>query len=161
MLVDPRDSNPSFENVVAAMDKNALSDKGKLQMYKDRRFGIDWGVGAHVSDAAIDEEDWEVSMEKMWDLCRDGGLVFVPAKNTPGIKGGLIGQIPAGVDVELEDYHSESDEVTMKTLKLRRVREVYPGDDTGVFDEVNYGHHTVHSLNQHGNKVVTAYKELY
>ncbi|WP_226042820.1 hypothetical protein [Natrinema sp. DC36] len=161
MLVDPRDDKSSFEEVVAAMDKNILSDEGKVQMYKDRRFGIDWGVGAHISDAAINKEDWGVSMDKMWELCRDGGLVFLPAKNTPDIKGGLIGQVPAGADVELEDYPSDNSEVTMKTLKLHRVREVYPGDDTGVFDEVNYGHHTVHSLNEHGDKVVTAYEELY
>lgn len=36
LLVDPRDGEPSFNNIVAAMDKSALSDKGKLQMYKDR-----------------------------------------------------------------------------------------------------------------------------
>lgn len=100
-------------------------------------------------------------MDKMWDLCRDGGLVFLPAKNTPGIEGGLIGQVPTGADVELEGYHSNNDKVTMKTLKLHRVREVYPGDETGVFDKVNYGHYTVHSLNKHGEKVVDAYKELF
>jgi len=161
MVIDPRSNESSFKNVVAAMDKNTLSDEGKLQMYKDRRFGVDWGVGAHISDAAIDEEDWEVSMDKMWDLCRDGGLVFFPAKNTPNINGGLIGQVPAGADVELEDYHSNHSKVTMKTLKLHRVREVYPGDDTGIFGKVNYGHHTVHSLNRHGDKVVAAYEELY
>jgi hypothetical protein len=133
----------------------------KLQMYKDRRFGIDWGVGAHISDAAIDEEDWDVSMDKMWDLCRDGGPVFLPAKNTPGVEGGLIGQVPEGADVEIEDYGSGADEVTMKTLKLHRVREVYPDDGTGVFSEVNWGHYTVHSLNKHGDKVIKAYQKLY
>lgn len=161
MLVDPRNDESSFDNVVAAMDKNRLSDNGKLQMYKDRRFGIDWGAGAHISDRAIDEEDWDVSMDKMWDLCRDGGLVFLSAKNTPGVKGGLIGQIPEGADIEIEDYSSNNSEVTMKTLKLHRVREVYPGDDTGVFDEVNWGHYTVHSLSEHGDKVVAAYRDLY
>ena len=60
MLVDPRGGESSFENVVTAMDKSALSDKGKLQMYKVHRFGVDWEVGAHISDAAIDEEDWGI-----------------------------------------------------------------------------------------------------
>lgn len=49
----------------------------------------------------------------------------------------------------------------MKTLKLKRAREVHPGDDTGIFVEANWGHYTVHSLNEHDDKVITAYKELY
>ncbi len=161
MLVDPRDTDAPFSIVVAAMDKNALSDEGKIQMYKERRFGIDWGVGAHISDAAISEEDWDVSMDKMWELCRDGGLVFFPAKNTPNVDGGLIGQVPAGADVEIRDYESSDGEITMKTLQLHRVREVHPNDDTGVFEDVNYGHYTVHALPTHGDKVVNAYSELY
>lgn len=162
MLVDPREPDVSYENVVAAMDKTNLSDKGQLQIYKDRRIGIDWGVGAQVAEPATEERDWEVSMEKMWDLCRDGGLVFVPATNTPYVEGGLIGQVEAGSDVELVDYDAgNGDTLTMKTLKLHRVREVHPDDDTGVFDDVNWGRFTVHNLNEHGDKVVKAYEELY
>lgn len=161
MLVDPSSEDPSFSNVAAAMDKTKLSDDGKLQMYKDRRFGIDHDTGAQTSNAANNREDWEVSMNKMRELCRDGGLVFFPARNTPGVEGGLIGQVPVGADIELVDYESEDGQVTMKTLKLRRVREVHPDDDTGVFDEAKYGQYTVHSLNTHGDKIVDAYLELY
>lgn len=161
MLVDPSSEEPEFGHVVAAMDKTSLSDDGKLQMYKDRRFGIDWDTGAQTSNAAIDEEDWNVSTDKMRDLCRDGGLVFFPARNTPDAEGGLIGQVPEGADIEPVDYDSEDGQITMKTLKLRRVREVHPNDDTGVFDEVKHGQYTVHSLNKHGDKVRDAYLDLY
>ena len=161
MLVDPSSGDSSFSNVVAAMDKTRLSDEGKLQMYKDRRFGIDWDTGVQTSNAATDEEDWNVSIDKMRKLCRDGGLVFFPARNTLGVEGGLIGQVPAGADIEPVDYESGDGLVTMKTLKLRRVREVHPDDGTGVFDEVNHGKYTVHSLNKHGDKIVDAYLELY
>jgi len=161
MLVDPSSEDPSFNNVVAAMDKTRLSNDGKLQMYKDRRFGIDHDTGAQTSNAAIDKEDWDVSINKMRELCRDGGLVFFPARNTPGVEGGLIGQVPAGADIEPVDYESGDGLVTMKTLKLRRVREVHPDDGTGVFDEAKHGQYTVHSLNTHDDKIVDAYLELY
>ncbi|ELZ41846.1 hypothetical protein C472_00344 [Halorubrum tebenquichense DSM 14210] len=143
------------------MDKTRLSDDGKLQMYKDRRFGVDWGVGAQTSDATISEDDWRVSMDRMRDLCREGGLVFLPARNTPNVDGGLIGQVPTHADIELVDYETNNGSATMKTLKLHRVREVHPSDGTDVFDEVNYGHHTVHSLSKHGDKVVSTYLNLY
>ena len=162
MLIDPRFPKASFENVMAAMDDSGLPGQGKLQMYKERRFGIDWGVGPQISGEATDKEDWEISMDNMWELCRDGGLVFLPATNTPNVEGGLIGQVPTGADVELVDYDDGSgDTLTMKTLKLHRVREVHPDDNTGVFEEVQWGHHTVHNLPTHGNKVVEAYEELY
>jgi len=87
------------------------------------------------------EDDWETSMDNMYDLCRDGGLVFIPATNTPKIEGGLLGQVPAHSDIELRDYEARkaSGEKTMKTHQLRRVREVHPNDGTGVFAEVNWG----------------------
>lgn len=163
MLVDPRYDDATFENVGAAMDKAEISDAARLKMYKERRFGIDWGVGPQTSIAASDERDWDVSMKRMWELCRDGGLIFIPAQNTPG-NVGLIGQVPAGADIEIRDYEARDSEgediVTMKTLKLHRVREVHPDDGTGLY-EINYGRHTVHWLNEHRDAVVDAYTELY
>jgi hypothetical protein len=162
MLVDPRTDDVALGHVMAALDLAGISDDARLEMYKQRRFGIDWGVGPSTSTAALDEEDWDVSMDRMWELCRDGGLVFVPSRNTP-VDGGLIGQVPPGADVELLDYDAreEPGTVTMKTLKLHRVREVHPGDDTGLFDVVNYGHYTVHSLHEHREAVTDAYEALY
>lgn len=162
MLVDPR-KEASFSHVVAALDLAGISSDARVEMYKQRRFGIDWGVGPSTSYAASEEEDWEVSMDHMWELCRDGGLVFIPASNTDNVDGGLIGQVPVGADVELLDYEKAGGDgtVTMKTLKIHRVREVHPDDDTGLYEAVNWGHYTVHSLNKHRDAVVDAYTELY
>jgi len=74
MLEDPRTDPVSFANVMVGLDKAGISDDARLEMYKQRRFGIDWGVGASVSTAASPEDDWETSMDNMYDLCRDGGL---------------------------------------------------------------------------------------
>jgi|GEM_PF-3584813 hypothetical protein len=163
MLEDPRTDPVSFANVMVGLDKAGISDDARLEMYKQRRFGIDWGVGASVSTAASPEDDWETSMDNMYDLCRDGGLVFIPATNTPKIEGGLLGQVPAHSDIELRDYEARkaSGEKTMKTHQLRRVREVHPNDGTGVFAEVNWGQYTVHGLDTHRDKIVDAYKQLY
>lgn len=163
MLEDPRTDPVSFANVMVALDKADISDESRLQMYKERRFGIDWGVGATVSTEASPEDDWEKSMDRMYSLCRDGGLVFIPARDTPRVEGGLLGQVPSHSDIELRDYETRdgSGETTMKTLKLHRVREVYPNDGTGIFDEVNWGQYTVHRLDTHRDKVVDAYKHLY
>lgn len=163
MLVDPRTEPVSFANVMAAIDKAGISDEARVEMFKQRRFGIDWDVGASVSTEASPEDDWETSMGNMYDLCRDGGLVFIPARNTPKIDGGLLGQVPTHSDIELRDYEAQnsSSEKTIKTLELQRVREVYPDDGTGVFDQVNWGQYTVHSINTHRRKIVDAYKQLY
>jgi hypothetical protein len=162
MAIDPRTDDASFEHVMAGIDKPALSAEGKQQMFlKDHRIGIDSGTGMEMSDEASEKDDWGKSITNMKDLRRDGGLVYVPANNTPGTEEGLIGQVPAGSDIELKDYpDDDGGTVTMKTLKLQSVRAVHPDDDTNI-DEVKTGRYTVHSLDTHRDKVVAAYEELY
>lgn len=161
-MIDPREDNAEFEHVMAAMDKADISNGAKLRMFKERRFGIDWDVGPTAAPEALDERDWDVSMDRMHELCRDGGLVFMPCRNTEGVEAGLLGQVVAPADIEIRDYEEQSGakEVSMKTLKMRGVREVHPDDDTEVF-EIQYGRPTVHNINEYRDKVVEAYERRY
>jgi len=165
MVVDPSESDEPFAHIVAAMDVVHLSPEGKKEMFvTDNRFGIDWNVGSNTAPAYLDEDDWKSSRKKMQALERDGGLVYLPLNNTP-YEGSLIGQVEPGTDTEKHDYEGSSEtsrkSVRMKTLQMTSVRQHVPGDGHDLAQRVNTGRRTVHSLNKHGDKVLTAYKDLY
>jgi hypothetical protein len=165
MVVDPAESDEPFEHVVAAMDVVHLSPEGKKEMFaKDHKFGIDSNTGTNLAPDALDDDDWNTSRELMNSLERDGGLVYLPLNNTP-YEGSLIGQVDPGTGTKPQEYEASSETsretVTMKTMQLTGVRQHVSGDGHDLSQRVNTGRFTVHHLDEHGDKILEAYRDLY
>jgi len=165
MVVDPAESDEPFAHIVAAMDVVHLSPEGKEEMFvKDQKFGIDSNTGTSTAPAALDDDDWQTSRNRMKALERDGGLVYLPLNNTP-YEGSIIGQVEPGTSTKLQEYEASSETsretVTMKTMQLTNIRQHVPGDGHNLSERVNTGLFTVHELDEHDDKILEAYRDLY
>lgn len=126
--LDLRDLTVGF-----ARHKLGITAEGKVAMYADRRFGIDWGTGPLVSEDVFDEEgQGAVKDIRAMNRFTDGALVFA-FYGAVSDDHALIGIVPPGSDIEPVGYEARSssdqepggDEVQyIKTLKLHLPVEV-------------------------------------